>query len=1809
VAKKTKTGRELEIRVANAYRAMGARRVEHDVELAGNQIDVYVELETPGRLLHRIAVEAKDYNRPVGIDIVNDFALIAKLLRSERLIDEGAIVSAKGFSKQARNAAQTYDILLLEPADLDAMAAEAMAVAEQIRPAFLAETQDMVSSGRTKRRRTVAIGIILAVAASLILTLLTQPYDSSGTEDTALPIGSLLWIMQVLVSFIAILGSVLQLIGVDVRELFSSRQAGASAEAFPFHVIRDFDELLDYLFPDPTTPVLSDRSIRFLPRIADELDTAFRQRRRVLVQGRSKTGKTREVIELLRRWWYTGPTVLLAKNHVGLYPPYKVPATLPVRNLVLLFDDVDRYCGDADAVKRLDQTIDFFADLCHDPGELRVVATARQEPEFWRELHYDESDPLWNTFSLIPLPPLPPDGARQLINRLAQDCGMSVDSAVVEDLAIKNDGTFLNLALAFRGWLHEGVKQVGPGQAAAFEGNLLATWRRRYERLVKVLPEAGPIYAAVDLLQTLDVPLRPALIAELATEMSMGRTYHIVSGLFHRIRSKVELSPWLDWYRTPRRRLLGFAFGALVSLLLLYGFFYMIFCVTSIDFQKTFFTAIGDNLGWQLLILSPLMAPLIPLSLSLILRLDHRWSRRRVQRTLDRLLETEVPLRGEELRPYEGQFEGNGTSRTWVPAFFAGEGKIIAFSRLTASRLASVYLAWSEGLRRAGELGPARSLARLASTLAPSHPVPSFVLGMLWYDEGDFGRALAEFEHSRKLNPTAGRALALERSAWCHYQLDEFAQTEIAAGQALTLMPSLAAARWARGLARLQQGQIEPGLADCRQAALAKDAPPPDLAATLDSALAAASPQDWANQASGFFERDRSTRKRRMALWRRLKWGGAVGLALVLVVGFLLGAPYVSPQNLAENADFSLSLMNSLLVLYPRAPALIFMRGYAYDRIGEYKLSIADYTEVILLDPEYALAYNNRGIAYAEMGDYEQAIADYTEAIRLDPKCVLAYNNRGIVYAEMGEYELAIADYTEVIRLDPEHVSAYHNRALNYERTGEYEQALADYTEAIRRAPDPTYPYCRRGSFYAEMGNYEQAIADYTEAIHVDPNYAYAYQRRGDAYRAMGEYELAVADCTEAIRVDSDDAYHYCHRGDFYAEMGDYGRAIADYTEAIHVDPDDVYGYCRRGDAYLEMGDYEQAIADYTEVIRLNPEYTTMCEDGSFAKRIYYCTAVIRLNPNDADAYARRGDAYAGLSNYEQAIADYMEAIRLNPEYATMCEDGNFARRIHYCTAVIRLNPNDADAYAKRGDVYARIGNYEQAIADYIEAIRLDPEYATMCGDSSARIAYCTAVIRLSPNDADAYAKRGKAYVDLGAYEQAIADYTEVIRLDPEHAEEYKDAGGWKAIAYYTESIRLNPNDSTAYVGLGDTYHEWGNYEQAIADYTEAIRVDPNYVYAYQRRGDAYAGLHNYEQAIADYIEGIHLDPEHAEEYKDAGGWKAVAYYTEAVRLNPNDTKAYAGHGDAYAGLGNYEQAIADYTEAIHVDPNYAYAYQRRGDAYRAIGEYELAIADCTEAIRLDPDSVYPYYTRGDAYVGLGNREQAIADYTEGIRLDPEYAEEYKASSGRIILVYYVAYYTEAIRLNPNDAEAYFGRGIAYSWMGDCEQAIADFTEAIRLSPDDAVFYQFRGTEYYSLGDYEQAIADFTEAIRVDPNYDSAYYYRGYAYDEIGEYKLAIADFGDVIRLGEKYSPSYVLLGEYHRQAGEYEAAVLYCSEAIKLDYSNSRAYVIRGSAYAEMSEYEKAIADWKLAIELYEEQGDTEKAEEVRSLLSTLED
>ena len=207
-----------------------------------------------------------------------------------------------------------------------------------------------------------------------------------------------------------------------------------------------------------------------------------------------------------------------------------------------------------------------------------------------------------------------------------------------------------------------------------------------------------------------------------------------------------------------------------------------------------------------------------------------------------------------------------------------------------------------------------------------------------------------------------------------------------------------------------------------------------------------------------------------------------------------------------------------------------------------------------------------------------------------------------------------------------------------------------------------------------------------------------------------------------------------------------------------------------------------------------------------------------------ADTYFRRGNDKTRMENYQGAIADYTQGIR--------------------------LKPNDAFAYVVRGNAKVQLGQYFAAIAD------------------------CDTAIRLKPNDAFAYFLRGRAKEQLGQYFAAIADYDMAIRLKPDDASAYLNRGVAKgnlgqhfaAISDYDMAIRLKPDDAFAYVVRGNAKVQLGQYFAAIADCDTAIRLKPDYALAYVVRGNAKVQLGQYGKARLDLRSAWNLMDKHSDE-------------------------------------------------------------------------------------------------------------------------------------------------------------------------------------------------------------------------------------------------------------------------------------------------------------------------------------------------------
>ena len=100
-----------------------------------------------------------------------------------------------------------------------------------------------------------------------------------------------------------------------------------------------------------------------------------------------------------------------------------------------------------------------------------------------------------------------------------------------------------------------------------------------------------------------------------------------------------------------------------------------------------------------------------------------------------------------------------------------------------------------------------------------------------------------------------------------------------------------------------------------------------------------------------------------------------------------------------------------------------------------------------------------------------------------------------------------------------------------------------------------------------------------------------------------------------------------------------------------------------------------------------------------------------------------------------------------------------------------------------------------------------------------------------------------------------------------------------------------------------------------------------------------------------------------------------------------NQERAYIDQGNARADRGDLAGAIADYTQALTLNPQNAMAYNNRGNAHADRGNLAGAIADYTQALTFDPQYANAYYNRGGVRVTEGDKAGAVADFRQAADL------------------------------------------------------------------------------------------------------------------------------------------------------------------------------------------------------------------------------
>lgn len=459
---------------------------------------------------------------------------------------------------------------------------------------------------------------------------------------------------------------------------------------------------------------------------------------------------------------------------------------------------------------------------------------------------------------------------------------------------------------------------------------------------------------------------------------------------------------------------------------------------------------------------------------------------------------------------------------------------------------------------------------------------------------------------------------------------------------------------------------------------------------------------------------------------------------------------------------------------------------------------------------------------------------------------------------------------------------------------------------------------------------------------------------------------------------------------------GETASAIEWFNKEIKDHPKNGYAYLYLATIHYEVEEYGKALTTINSAIANLPK-----KDKAMG----------------AVALGYKGDIMVALRDTVGAITNYEQALKLNPE--------------------------NAQLYVNRGNLYYAQDNFTLSDKDFNRLTELDPGdpigYLGLARNSIARKDYENAISsltyasRLDSENAKVYAFRAEAFLGQKKWSDAVEDIIKGLSINGDAKAHYlmitiPDEALPTMKARLQIQANKDNNEAAWYYYLGQLSQKKNRYRDTIKYYSKANERDANSVFI-ERIADCYFDLGDYSQAL------IQVD--------------------KALAMKSDDEDLYLLKGNIYNEMGNQPAAIIQLDKYIEMTPEFYYGYYRRGWFRDEQGDREGAIDDYTMAITLEPEYAYSYIGRGRDYDMLGQHDAAVADYNKVLEIDTVPTQGSCAQYAYFFLgqpekaLDFMKRYLD----NPNEDDADGGNYDAaclYSLMGNIDKSLYHLREALK---------------------------------------------------------------------------------------------------------------------------------------------------------------
>jgi len=253
--------------------------------------------------------------------------------------------------------------------------------------------------------------------------------------------------------------------------------------------------------------------------------------------------------------------------------------------------------------------------------------------------------------------------------------------------------------------------------------------------------------------------------------------------------------------------------------------------------------------------------------------------------------------------------------------------------------------------------------------------------------------------------------------------------------------------------------------------------------------------------------------------------------------------------------------------------------------------------------------------------------------------------------------------------------------------------------------------------------------------------------------------------------------------GVLYYNTGSIGKSLEQYRAAVELDPENVTFQQNLADyTYVVQGDTEEALRMYVKMLTARPRdidvlraLSNICADlGKNADALFFLDKILEIEPWNQSAR----DQQAALRVAERSIPASEEYSQIR-EYAAR---GEIENAVRVCEQFIRAFPGHAGARNDLGVLYYQSGRAAEAVIQYEEAVRLEPEndvyqknLADFCfavqGKTEEALQMYVKLLSKNPRDAEVLMSIGRVCESLGRIDDAKEFYRRASDTAPENAE------------------------------------------------------------------------------------------------------------------------------------------------------------------------------------------------------------------------------------------------------------------------------------------------------------------------------------------------------------------------------------------------------------------------------------------------------